>query len=366
MRRVYTVIMAGGIGTRFWPVSREKRPKQFLDILGTGKTLLQQTFDRYTKICPRENIYIVTSTRYIDLVKNQIEGIDEKQILGEPSRRNTAPCLAYAAHKIYAIDPKANMVIAPSDHLILNEDIFIEVIKHGLKVTQENDFLLTLGIRPTRPDTGYGYIQYLKNIKVKEPHDPIHPVFKVKTFTEKPTLELAKTFVKSGDFLWNSGMFIWNVKTIMNSFAKHLPELYEIFQEGKDELNTVHEESFLKRNYSQCEKISIDYGIMEKADNVYVIPSTFGWSDLGTWSSLNEKLEKDYLGNAIMGENIMVYDTRNTTVIMPDDKLAVIHGLNRFIVVEADGILMIIPNSQEQNVQQILSDIKRNKGDKYL
>ena len=282
----YVAIMAGGIGSRFWPMSRTTFPKQFLDILSTGKTLIQQTFERYSKLVPKENIYIVTSKEYIPLVKKQLPDVDEGNILGEPSRKNTAPCVAYISFKLLQHDPKANLVVAPADHLVLEVDEFLKTSKKALEFVDHINAFVTLGIKPNYPNTGYGYIQ----------HDTVAAapdVYKVKTFTEKPNLELAKTFLASGDFLWNAGIFIWKVKNIITAFEKYLPEMYEVFAGEKEKFNTKDEEAAIEEIYPQCTNISIDFGIMEKADNVYVIPSSFGWSDLGTWNSAWENMEKD-------------------------------------------------------------------------
>lgn len=354
--------MAGGIGTRFWPMSRITRPKQFIDILGTGKSLLQQTFERFLGICRRENIYIVTNELYKDLVIKQIEGISEDQILCEPSRRNTAPCIAYACYKILDIDPDANLVVAPSDHIILKEDTFAEVIQSALKASAENDWLLTLGIKPSRPDTGYGYIQFNEDII----YEKDSRIKKVKTFTEKPILEIAKSFIKSGDFLWNSGIFIWSLKNILVAFETHLPLINNIFKEGIGKYNTTEENKFIKEAYTVCKNISIDYGIMEKAENVYVLSSDFGWSDLGTWGSLHDTINKNESGNAIIGNSVMVYDSKNCIVNMPDEKLVVMQGLEDYIVVESDNILLICRKKDEQQIRQFVNDVKVEKGDKYI
>jgi len=284
----YCVIMAGGIGTRFWPISRSSHPKQFIDILGTGQTLLQQTYNRFIRICKKENIYIVTNEIYKNLILQQIPDISEDQIVCEPSRRNTAPCIAYSCYKIYIKNPDANIVVSPSDHIIIKEDAFVEVIHAGLKASATNDWLLTLGIKPSRPDTGYGYIQFNKDIASGEEKR----IKKVKTFTEKPALEMAKSFLLSGDFLWNSGIFIWKAKNILSAFEIYLPEIASIFKEGEKKYNTSKEKSFITNAYAICRSISIDYGIMEKADNVYVLQSDFGWCDLGTWGSLYETRTK--------------------------------------------------------------------------
>ena len=360
MANVYVGIMAGGAGTRFWPASRENKPKQFLDILGTGKTLLQSTFERFLKICPKEHIYIITNTKYAPLVLEQLPDITEKQIIKEPLRRNTAPCIAYAAQKILKQDKHANMVISPSDHFIEVEDKFIETINFALSESEKEDILITLGIQPTRPDTGYGYIQF-----IKENNGNSH-IHKVKTFTEKPTLEIAKTFIQSGDFLWNSGIFIWNVKAINNAFQKYLPEIFDVFQAGARLYSTPNEAEFIQDAYALCTNISIDYGVMEKANNVYVIPGNFGWSDLGTWTSVHDKLPKNGSNNAVVGKNVMLYNAKDCMVNVPDDKLVVINGMEDFIVVESDDVLLITPKSDEQKIKQILRDIKESKGEWFL
>jgi len=358
----YCVIMAGGIGTRFWPISRSGHPKQFIDILGTGQTLIQQTYYRFRKICPKENIYIVTNDIYRDIVHQQLPDLEEIQVICEPARRNTAPCIAYACYKISLINPNANIVVAPSDHIILKEDAFIETVQTALKCTEENNWLLTLGIQPSRPDTGYGYIQY--NESIQSPKDK--RINKVKLFTEKPVLEMAKTFLKSGDFLWNAGIFIWKVSDIVDAFEKYLPEMNSLFKEGMDKYNTPEEKAFIKEAYTVCRSISIDYGIMEKADNVYVIKSDFGWSDLGTWGSLYETRKKDNSGNAVVGKNVMLYDSKNCVVNMPNGKVAVIQGLHDYIVVESDNILLICKMTDEQHIRQYVNDVKIEKGEEYV
>ncbi len=356
----YVAIMAGGIGSRFWPHSRVKKPKQFLDILGTGKSLLSATFDRFAKIVPPENIYIVTSRVYEDLVREQIPGIKDEQILGEPLRRNTAPCIAYVTNKIYKRDPKANIVVAPSDHIILNESNFIEVINKGLEFVQYEPVLCTLGIKPSRPDTGYGYIQYIKD------HERNEGIFKVKTFTEKPNLGLAKQFLSSGDFIWNSGIFIWSVDAINTALHEHLPVVMERFDEGMEFYNTPKERAFIDKVYTHCENISIDYGVMEKAENVFVIPADFGWSDLGTWTSLWENHERDENDNALGHDNIMTYDSSDNIVLSNPDKLVVVQGLEGYCVIDTDEILMICRKQDEQSLREINGDVRSSKGEKYL
>lgn len=356
----YAIIMAGGIGSRFWPISRTSHPKQFIDILGTGRTLIQQTYDRFLKICPQENIYIVTNEIYTDLVKSQLPGIGEQQVLTEPVMRNTAPCVAYGCYKIESINPDAVIVVAPSDHLISDEDAFVSTIERCLKTAAENDCLITLGIKPSRPDTGYGYIQFTNQAINNE-------FYKVKTFTEKPSLEIAKTFIQSGDFLWNAGIFVWSAKAIVNSFEQYLPDMNEIFSDARSVYNTAAEKAHVHTAYQQCINISIDYGIMEKASNVYVLPSEFGWSDLGTWASIYQLAEKDYVGNAVIpSEKVIMYDSSNCMVNVPEGKLVVLQGLHDYIVVESNNTLLICPRDQEQNVKQVVADVKQKFGTKYI
>jgi len=356
----YAIIMAGGIGSRFWPISRTSYPKQFIDILGTGKTLIQQTYERFLKICPQENIYIVTNETYTDLVKSQLQGIGEQQILTEPVMRNTAPCVAYGCFKIESINPNAAIVVAPSDHLISDEDAFVSTIEKSLKAATENECLITLGIKPSRPDTGYGYIQFTDQAINSE-------FYKVKTFTEKPSLEIAKTFIQSGDFLWNAGIFVWSAKAIVNAFEQHLPDMNEIFADARSVYNTADEKTHIHTAYQQCINISIDYGIMEKASNVYVLPSEFGWSDLGTWASVYQLAEKDYVGNAVIpSERVIMYDSSNCMVNVPEGKLVVLQGLHDYIVVESNNILLVCPRDQEQNVKQVVADVKQKFGTKYI
>lgn len=354
--------MAGGVGSRFWPMSRSSHPKQFIDILGTGSSLIQQTFRRFDGICPPENVFVVTHEAYKEQILQQLPELTEDQVLLEPARRNTAPCIAYAAYKIFRRNPEANLVVAPSDHLILKEDVFKEKILTALKAAGENKWLVTLGIKPSRPDTGYGYIQFNRHSRDEKYND----LYKVKTFTEKPSYELAVTFVESKEFLWNSGIFIWSLKSIMKAFHDHLPEVNKLFKSGKDKYFTPLEAGFIKDTYSVCKSISIDYGIMEKADNVFVIESDFGWSDLGTWGSLHELRAKDKNQNAVSGKNVMTYDSSNCIINMPADKLVVLQGLDDFIVVEDDNILLVCRKKDEQKLRQIVDDIKLNKGERYI
>lgn len=362
MNNTYCVIMAGGIGSRFWPLSKSRMPKQFLDIMGTGRTFIQQTYDRFKKICPPENFYIVTSVDYKELVLSQLPELKEGQVLLEPLRRNTAPCIAYASYKIQTLNPDANIIVAPSDHLILKEDIFIEEIEKGLEFVEKNDALVTLGITPNRPETGYGYIQ----IESNSPVGSFSNLHKVKTFTEKPNLELAKIFLESGEFFWNSGIFIWSLKSILSAFEKHLSPVADLFRKGYKLYGTADEVSFLNKTYSECQNISIDYGVMEKASNVFVMCSDFGWSDLGTWGSLYDNLEKDEHQNVVSGENIMLYNSKGCIVNMPGDKLAVIQGLDGYIVVESEGTLLICKKEDEQQIRQFVNDVRLNKGENYV
>ncbi len=361
MKNNYCVIMAGGIGSRFWPMSRNNYPKQFIDILGTGKTLIRQTYERFLSICPPENIYIVTNEAYLPLIFQQIPELNKDQVLAEPQRRNTSPCVAYATSKIYAVNPNANLIVAPSDHIIKNENNFREAIIRGLAFTAENDVLLTIGIQPSRPDTGYGYIQFNEDASDEE-----FKIRKVKTFTEKPNLEMAKFFLKSGEFLWNAGIFLWNAKTILKAFEDLMPEMYSIFMEGTEHYYKPTEANFIRKAYALCKNISIDYGIMEKAKNVYVLSAEFGWSDLGTWKSLYEHLPHDKQGNAIVGPHVMVDHTSNCIINMTKNKLAVIQGLENFIVVETDNVLLICPKDDEQQVRNLVNDVKIKKGEKYV
>lgn len=357
----YCVIMAGGIGSRFWPLSRNANPKQFLDILGTGHTLIQQTFDRVAKVCAPENIYVVTNEIYAEQVKQQLPLLTTEQILCEPARKNTAPCIAYACYKIAKLNPHANVIVAPSDHVIANAARFEESIVKAFEFTAKNDCLLTLGIQPSRPDTGYGYIQFIDDKKPEE-----NKVYKVKTFTEKPNLEMAKFFLQSGEFLWNAGIFIWSVKSIINALQQHLPEMSTLFEEGNAVFNTEDESEYIKKIYPLCANVSIDFGVMEKAKNVHVMSTEFGWSDLGTYGSLYEHMKQDENKNAVVGKNVMLYDTKNCIVQMPKNKLVVLQGLDDYIVVESDNVLLICRKEDEQHIRQFVNDVKLNKGEKFV
>jgi mannose-1-phosphate guanylyltransferase len=356
----YCVIMAGGVGSRFWPMSRTNFPKQFHDILGVGKTLIQMTYDRFLPICPKENILVVTNERYRDLVLEQLPGLTREQVLCEPFMRNTAPCIAYASFWIAERATDANIIVAPSDHLILKDQEFIENIQISIKQAEDTGNLVTLGIKPTRPDTGYGYIQWED---LKSTFDP--KVKRVKTFTEKPDLELAKDFLESGDFYWNSGIFIWTLPSIMHALEHYLPEMFRTFAEGAGLYGTAEEESFIQRIYPTCENVSIDYGIMEKAKNVNVVLSDFGWSDLGTWGSLHTHLAHDDHRNGVVGKNVMMFNCTDNVVHVSGDKLAVLHGLNGYIVVQTENTLLVCRKEDEQKIKQFVNDIKQKKGEQW-
>lgn len=340
--------MAGGVGVRFWPYSRNSKPKQFLDVLGTGKTLLQSTCDRFLPLCPAENIFVVTHEEHQHLVQQQLPMLKPEQILAEPMRKNTAACIAYASYKISLINPDAVIVVTPSDHLIMKEDEFHEIIRKSSDQAKTQDKLITVGIPPTRPETGYGYIQY---------HTDKTFIKKVKTFTEKPELTLAKKFLESGDFVWNSGIFIWGVKAIVSAFHQYLPEMSEVFDEIKGKLNGPEEKDAIRVAYPQCKSISIDYGIMEKAQNVYVCLGTFTWSDLGSWASIHEISDKDDNNNAIRA-NAQTYETRNSIIRGSADKLIVVQGLNGYLVGEFGNVIIVCEKDKEEQFRRFVSDLK--------
>jgi len=356
----YVAIMAGGIGSRFWPKSRASYPKQFLDILNTGKSLIQWTFERYASFIPKENIFVVTSDEYKDIVADQLPEIPVENILCEPSRKNTAPCVAYIAFKLAQKDPEAAMVVAPSDHMILDGETFKNITTKALDFVGSNSAFITLGIKPSNPNTGYGYIQHDMN------HSGVEDIFKVKTFTEKPNLELAKTFVASGDFLWNAGIFVWKAKDVVDAFKTHQSEMFDLFDNEKSNFNTPSEKEAIDRIYPLCTNVSIDFAIMEKASNVFVIPSSFGWSDLGTWTSAYDNLEKDYLGNAVTSNNVIIIDSTKCMVSGPHDKLMVLQGMDDFIVIDTPDALLICKKEKEQAIKEYVAEVKRSKGDKYL
>ncbi len=354
--------MAGGVGSRFWPMSTSAHPKQFQDILGTGETLLQQTFNRFLKLCPKENIFIVTNADYKALVKEQLEGISDNNVLLEPARKNTAPCVAYASYKIAQQNPNAVTVVAPSDHLITKEDAFNEAITSCYQKAGAENCLVTLGLTPTRPDTGYGYIQF-EDAAAKQADDQMK---QVKTFTEKPDAIKAQQFLDSGDFLWNSGIFVWSVQSVLKAFEQYSPALNTLFAAGKEKYNTDKEAEFIADTYAKCESISIDYAIMENADNVYVRASSIGWSDLGTWGSLYEHISHDNNKNAVVGKNVMLYNSENCIVNVPNDKLVVLQGLDDYIVVESDNTLLVCKKKDEQQIKTFVSDIEQQKGKGFV
>lgn len=361
-KNYFCVIMAGGVGARFWPLSRNSRPKQFIDILGTGETLIQQTFRRLTTVCPPENIFVVTHLMYYDQVVEQLPGIVPEHVLCEPMRRNTAPCIAYATHKINKLNPNASIVVAPSDHIILKEEEFTQTLLCALQAASQNDWLITLGITPSRPDTGYGYIQFDEG----HAYQPDCKFRKVKTFTEKPNHALAESFLQSGDFLWNAGIFIWSIKSILNAFEAYLPDLNSLFQDGNEMYYTESEAAYIESAYTVCKSISIDYGVMEKADNVFVLAADIGWSDLGTWGSLYDTSAKNAEGNAVIGAKPLLYQTSNSIINLPSGRVAVIQGLDDMIVVEDNGVLLICKRNDEQNIRSYVDAVRNEKGEKYV
>jgi mannose-1-phosphate guanylyltransferase len=354
---LFVVLMAGGVGTRFWPYSRNSRAKQFLDVLGTGKTLLQSTFDRFVPLCPAENILVVTNEEHGAITAQQLPQLKPDQILTEPMRKNTAPCIAYASYKIFQKNKNAVIVVSPSDHLILNEKEFQETIQKCYTYAQGQNNLITLGMEPTRPETGYGYIQYI---------DGSSPLKKVKTFTEKPELSLAKKFIESGDFVWNAGIFIWGVQAILKAFANYLPEMSEVFEEAAPSFYTPGEKDAIQLAYSQCKNISIDYGIMEKADNVYVALSKFPWSDLGSWASLHEISDRDGSNNDVKAD-ALVYETRNSIIRGPEGKLIVVQGLNGYLVGVFDNVVIVCEKDKEEMFRKFVADVKaKQNGEKFI
>jgi mannose-1-phosphate guanylyltransferase len=355
---IYVLIMAGGVGSRFWPKSRNHFPKQFIDILGIGKSLLRLTYERFEKICPKGNIYILSNQQYLGLIQEQLKGIAVGNILLEPSRNNTAPCIAYASYKILKQNPDANIVVAPSDHLILKETEFLDKILQALDYTTSNDALVTLGISPTRPDTGYGYINFEKEV--------INGVHQVVQFLEKPVLEKAQEYFGSGDYLWNAGIFIWSAQSIQKAFQKYASEIDVLFAKGNEAYNTSTEVDFINENYSKSPNISIDYAILEKADNVYTIPADIGWSDLGTWASLHEVAEKDQDNNAVSVDHLHLENSNNCIIHLPKGKAAVIKGLEDFIVVDDGKVLLIFPKGNEQEIKPVAAKMAASYGEEYL
>ena len=357
MTHTYVAIMAGGVGSRFWPGSREAYPKQFLDMLGVGKSLLRLTFERFLPIAPASHIFIVTNAAYRDLILEQIPEISDNQMLSEPSRNNTAPCVAWTAFKLAALDPEANLVIAPSDHIVLKEEAFLEKIQTALDFSATHDALLTLGIQPSRPDTGYGYIQM--------GNETAAGIFKVKRFTEKPDFTTAQEFVSSGNYLWNAGIFIWRTSSILWAYETLAPDIFNLLKKGRDVYNTADEQAFINDAYPNTPNISVDFAIMENAQNVYTLPAEFGWSDLGTWASLHAEYPKDENGNALQG-NVIALDTHDTLVRIPEGKIAVIKDLHDYIVVDTPDALLIYPKSKEQEVKKVTALVKEKSGSKHL
>jgi mannose-1-phosphate guanylyltransferase len=352
----YVVIMAGGTGTRLWPVSTSAKPKQFHDLLGVGKSLLRMTYERFaTQILP-ENIYIVTNEAYASLVKEQLPELGTQQVLLEPNKRNTAPCIAYAAYKIASKNPEATMIVAPSDHLILKEDAFQHTIGIALDHADREDHMITLGMQPNRPETGYGYIQYLPDSSVMK---------KVKTFTEKPQIALAKKFIESGDFVWNAGIFVWSVKSIITAFEQYLPDLAEIFSEGMEHYFQTTEQRFINKAYAQCVSVSIDFGVMEKAENVYVLLADIGWSDLGNWESLHELRNQDENDN-VSPDNVLFFNSSGNIVTTDKSKLVVVDGLKDYLIAERDGVLLICKKNAEKEIKEMVNAVKVKKGDSFI
>jgi len=360
----YAIIMAGGIGSRFWPWSTTQRPKQFLDVLGTGKTLIQQTYERINRICPTENILIITNQLYEETIAEQLPQIPRDNILSEPSRRNTAPCIAFGAFKIQKINPEANILVAPADHIILKEDLFVTIVEKGFEFTANNEALLTIGIEPHKPETGYGYIQSSEEILEEKPDQ--WQMGKVTQFREKPDLDTAKEFVASGNFYWNAGIFIWSAKAILTAFEKYTPKLHRQFAEHDQSFNSSKEGQAIEEIYSRCDNISIDYAVMEKADNVFVISTDIGWSDLGNWSALHEISKTDEAGNAANGDQIIIHNSKNTLVKANIGKVTVVDGLEGYIVVDDEKALLICKKENEQNIKQFVNEVKEKFGEDYV
>lgn len=350
----YAVIMAGGIGSRFWPISTAETPKQFHDMLGVGESLIQRTFNRLESLVPSENMIIATNKAYKDIVLKQLPKLTENQLFLEPAMRNTAPCILATALKVYSQNPDGVMLIAPSDHWIDNEKEFLKNIQTSFDASNEDEILMTLGIKPSSPNTGYGYIQY------KEESSEIK---KVKQFKEKPNLENAKKYIADGGYLWNAGIFVWTAKSIIKAFKDHLPEMHDLFQEGAAVWNTEQEQDFIDNNYARSENISIDYGIIEKANNIHVLPVDFGWNDLGTWGSLHDKLANSKSENITIGGETIYRESEGNIVKTQSHKKVVIQGLSNFIVAEKDGVLLICPKEKEQEIKEIAAEVKSKFGE---
>jgi len=355
-KNYYAILMAGGVGSRFWPVSTTKFPKQFHDMLGTGETLIQRTFNRLAKSIPTENILILTHERYNDLVLEQLPEAKQRQVVTEPAMRNTAPCILYAALKIQKENPDAVMVVAPSDHWIEDEDAFTSNLKQCFDACEKKDILMTLGIQPAFPNTGYGYIQYNKDENV---------INKVAQFTEKPNYETAKKFISEGNYLWNAGIFIWSVRSIVKAFATFQKEMTALFEKGLPMYNTEQENDFIATKYPLAENISIDYAILEKAENVHVLAATFDWNDLGTWGSLYDKLDKTEANNAVVNARVLADDASGNMIRTSGDKIVVVDGLKDYIIVDKEEVLLIYPKKKEQDIKQVLKKVKDTYGEKY-
>jgi mannose-1-phosphate guanylyltransferase len=356
-KNYYAILMAGGVGSRFWPVSTQNFPKQFHDMLGTGDTLIQKTFNRLAKLIPEENIFILTNERYNDLVFEQLPGITKRQVVLEPAMRNTAPCILYASLKIQKENKDAVMIVAPSDHWIEDEAAFTSNVKTAFDYCENNSALMTLGITPTFPNTGYGYIEYDKSSTTE--------IKSVNQFREKPDYETAQSFLNQGNFLWNAGIFMWSVKTVVSAFKQNQPELYQLFESGYNIYNTEFEDDFIRENYAKAENISVDYALMEKSDNVYVIPATFDWNDLGTWGSLYDKLEKDNNSNAVVNSKTLLEDASGNMIRSKEGKIIVVDGLKDYIIVDKDEVLLIFPKAKEQDIKKVLQNVKANFGESY-
>jgi mannose-1-phosphate guanylyltransferase len=360
IENTYVAIMAGGVGSRFWPASRTARPKQFLDILGVGKSLIQLTYERFRKLVPKENIFVVTNNIYHDLVEEHLPDLTDNQILCEPSRNNTAPCVAYTAFKLHALDPLANFIIAPSDHIILKEEAFLQQIQKALAVTAKEEVLVTLGIAPTRPDTGYGYIKY----DVEK--QPALGVFKVDEFKEKPSLAVANQYLAAGNYLWNAGIFVWRASTVLSSFEEHAPDIYDILGRGRSKYNSDKEQDFINKHYPDTPSISVDYAIMENAKNIYTIPSDIGWSDLGTWASLHAESPKDEHRNSLAGNDALLENVEDCLVRLPKGKTLVARDLDDYIIVDEDDVLLIYPKSKEQDIKAVTRELKEWQGGRLV
>ncbi|MCT4630259.1 mannose-1-phosphate guanylyltransferase, partial [Winogradskyella sp.] len=356
-KNYYAILMAGGVGSRFWPVSTQNFPKQFHDMLGTGETLIQKTFSRLAKLIPEENIFILTNERYNDLVFEQLPSVTKRQVVLEPAMRNTAPCILYASLKIKKENEDAVMIVAPSDHWIEDENAFSSNVQTAFDYCASNDALMTLGITPTFPNTGYGYIEFDKERSLS-----VTEVKSVNQFREKPDYQTAKSFLEQGNFLWNAGIFMWSVKSVVEAFQRNQPELFQLFESGYNAYNTEFEDDFIRDNYPKAENISVDYALMEKSNNVFVIPATFDWNDLGTWGSLYDKLDKDENSNAVVNSRVLAEDASGNMIRSKKDKIVVVDGLKDYIIVDKDEVLLIFPKAKEQDIKKVLQNVKATFG----